>query len=216
MTADATAGHAELARRWSALHHQIDPNRMPLLAGWLKLMWAGGAIANRLKIPPTAITVIGVAAAGGAAATAKRRPAAAATLVLTAAVCDGLDGATAVARNRPTAGGRRADAVADRVADGAFATVIYRRGGPNGAVLAVAAWTVDTLRRVVRTPAKVTVAERPTFTICAVAACVGGKRGAKGAAAVWLTTSAVAVAQLVRSRASDRVGHDPSRHGDER
>lgn len=204
------ADRDELATRWSALHHDIDPSRMPLLTGWLRLMWRGGHVLAAAGVPPTAVTITGVGLAGSAVALAPRHPAAAGAAVLVAALCDGLDGAVAVVAQRATRHGRIADAVADRLSDAAFALVLQRQGAPSrlvGAAVA-GAWGVDTLRRVRRVPARVTVAERPTFTICALLACgataiTGRPRPARASAVVWLGASAVGVVQLARTPVAD-------------
>ncbi len=116
------------AQRWSALHHGIDPAGVPLLAPWLRLMWW---LARPLRrVPPTAITVVGVVLAADAVLLGRSWPAAAAVAVLAAVLCDGLDGAVAVVADRATSAGARADAVADRLADVAFAAVLWRCGVP--------------------------------------------------------------------------------------
>lgn len=196
----------ELARRWSALHHDIDPYSMPLLAGWLRLMWAGGRVLSGAGVPPTAVTVAGVACAGASVGLAGERPAIATAAVVAAALCDGLDGATAVVGGRATRSGALADAVADRVCDGAFAAVLWRRGAPGwlAASAAAFAWGVDSVRRVRRVPDKVTVAERPTFTICAALACASapftrGRWPARLSAAVWIGAGVIGVGQLLRT-----------------
>ena len=128
--------------------------------------------------------------------------------MVAAALCDGLDGATAVVGGRATRLGARADAVADRLCDGAFAAVLWRRGAPGWAAASAAgaAWGVDTLRRVRRVPDRVTVAERPTFTICAALACASagfthGRWPARLSAAVWIGAGAIGVGQLLRTPA---------------
>ena len=201
-----TGDDSELADRWSALHHDIDPAGMPLLGGWLRLMWRGGRVLARAGVPPTAVTAAGVACALGAVGLAADHPLAAGMAVLGAAVCDGLDGATAVVTRGATRSGALADAIADRVADGAFAAVLARRGASprTAAVAAGFAWGVDTVRRVRRVPATVTVAERPTFTVCAILACESGlvtdrPWPARLSAAVWIGAGVVGVVQLRRA-----------------
>ncbi|GAB2480486.1 CDP-alcohol phosphatidyltransferase family protein [Jatrophihabitans fulvus] len=208
MTTPPLTDRAELARRWSALHHGIDPHSVPLLGGWLRLMWSGGRVLARAGVPPTAVTLAGVTAAVSAVRLADARPVVAGLTVVGAALCDGLDGATAVVADRQTRSGKVADAVADRVCDGAFAAVLARRGAPVpvAATAAALAWGVDTLRRVRRVPATVTVAERPTFTICAALACVSapvtrGRWPAGLSAAVWIGAGAAGVVQLLRTPA---------------
>ncbi|WP_375487532.1 CDP-alcohol phosphatidyltransferase family protein [uncultured Jatrophihabitans sp.] len=215
-------GPDQLAARWSALHHQIDPAGVPVLKGWLRLMWAGGRVLARAGVPPTAVTCAGVALAGSSVALARTRPVLAGVAVVGAAVCDGLDGATAVVGDRATRSGRIADAVADRVCDGAFAAVLWRRGAPAWAAASAAgsAWGVDTLRRVRHVPSRITVAERPTFTVCAMLACesvVLTRRGwpARLSAAVWIGAGAVGVVQLLRTPTPDgQALGGPDRGGD--
>lgn len=196
---------SEPARRWSALHHGIDPAGVPLLLPWLRAMWW---LAARLRlVPPWVLTLAGVVLAADAVLLARRWPLAAAGLVVLAAVCDGLDGAVAVVADRASRAGARADAVADRLADVAFAAVLWRCGVPWGLALACAAAAVgvDLLRRLRRVPAAITVAERPTWTVCAALA--GGCAFVTSAqwpvlvcAAVWLGAGVVGLAQVGRAR----------------
>lgn len=200
-----------LAERWSQLHHGIDPYSMPLLARWLRLMWRGGRLLDRFGVPPTAVTVTGVGVALGSVALAADRPLAAGAGVVGAALCDGLDGATAVVGQRVTRSGAVADAIADRICDGAFALVLWRRGAPASLAATAAgfAWGVDTLRRVRRIPARVTAAERPTFTVCAALACVSapftrGRWPAMLSAGVWIGAGAVGMGQLMSTPVPSR------------
>ena len=201
---------AARAARWSQLHHGIDPAGVPVLSGWLRLMWGLARPLARAGVPPTALTATGVLLAGGALAAAGPRPALSAACVGLAAVCDGLDGAVAVVGGRATGYGRVADAVADRVCDVAFAGVLARLGAPpwSTGTAAGLALGVDTLRRVRRTPDRITVAERPTFTICAIlaglgTAAFGGRRPATAAAGVWITAGVIGVAQLLATPSPD-------------
>lgn len=195
---------ALLPARWSALHHDIDLTRIPLLSGWLRVMWAGGRLLARAHVPPTVVTACGVASATAAVTLAGTSPGVAGIGVLGAAVCDGLDGAVAVVADRATRSGALADAVADRYCDVAFAVVVARCGAPRwmAATAASLAVGVDTLRRVRRVPAKVTVAERPTFTICALLACgsasvLRSRWPVRLCAAVWIGAGVVGVGQLL-------------------
>ncbi len=198
------------AERWSALHHGIDPVRVPLLASWLRLMWL---LARPLaRVPPTLITVLGALLALDAVLLAGSLPSAAAAAVVAAALCDGLDGAVAVVADRATARGARADAVADRVSDAAFAAVVWRSGAPwwLAALCGVLAVGVDLLRRVRRVPTRITVGERPTWTVCAALA--AGSAAATPAhwpvlvcAGVWVAAGIVGVAQIavLKARRND-------------
>lgn len=199
------------AQRWSALHHGIDPAGVPLLRGWLALMWWAARPLARWRVPPTAVTAVGTLLAVDAVLLARSQPWAAGIAVLGSVVCDGLDGAIAVVGERSTRFGAVADAVADRVGDVAFATVLWRSGAPWWlAVLAGAlALTVDALRRALRVPARITVAERPTWTICTVLACASATVTDAtwpviGCAAVWVAAGVAGCGQLVTARLSCR------------
>lgn len=190
------------AQRWSALHHGIDPAGVPLLAPWLRLMWR---LARPLaRVPPTALTALGLALALTAVPLARGWPWIAAGVVVAAVFCDGLDGAVAVLADRATSSGARADAVADRLAELAFAAVLWRCGVPWAAAAGcgVLAVSVDGVRRRRNLPARLTVAERPTWTVCTVLAC--GSAAVTPAqwpvlvcAGVWAGAGLLGVAQLV-------------------
>jgi archaetidylinositol phosphate synthase len=190
-------------QRWSALHHGIDPARVPFLLPWLRLMWW---LAKPLRaVPPTAITAVGALLALDAVLLAGSTPAVAAAAVVLAAVCDGLDGAVAIVAGRPSAVGAAADAVADRLADAAFAAVLWRCGAPWGLAVAcgLLAIGVDVLRRLRRTPDRITVGERPTWTVCAALAASAAAVSSADwpvlvCASVWAAAGVVALTQIAR------------------
>jgi CDP-diacylglycerol--glycerol-3-phosphate 3-phosphatidyltransferase len=187
------------------LHHGIDPARVPFLLPWLRTVWWLARPFAAARVPPTAVTVAGVVLAADAALLADRHPWAAAVTVALAALCDGLDGAVAVVGGRATRSGAIADAIADRIADAAFAVVLWRCGVPWWLAIAcgLVALGIDGLRRLRRVPERVTVGERPTWTVCAVLAC--GSSAITSAqwpvltcAAVWLAAGAVGLVQIGR------------------
>ncbi len=194
---------ASPAQRWSALHHGIDPARVPLLLPWLRFVWV---LARPLRaVPPVALTALGVLLAADAVLLAGPAPWAAAAAVVLAALCDALDGAVAVIASRISQFGARADAVADRLSDAAFAAVLWRCGVPWPVALAcgAAAWGVDVLRRVRRVRSRITAGERPSWTICAALACgsaavTPAQWPVLACAAVWLALGAFASGQLLR------------------
>lgn len=194
---------ASPAQRWSALHHGIDPTRVPLLLPWLRFVWV---LARPLRaVPPVALTALGVLLAADAVLLAGPAPWAAAAAVVLAALCDALDGAVAVIASRISQFGARADAVADRLSDAAFAAVLWRCGVPWPVALAcgAAAWGVDVLRRVRRVRSRITAGERPSWTICAALACgsaavTPAQWPVLACAAVWLALGAFASGQLLR------------------
>jgi phosphatidylglycerophosphate synthase len=157
------------------------------------------------RVPPTAITVLGVVFAADAVLLARSWPALAAVAVVVAVLCDGLDGAVAVVAGRATAFGARADAVADRLSDVALAAVLWRCGVPLAfaAVCCALALVVDGARRLRRVPSRITVAERPTWAICAVLACGSAAVSAANwpvqvCAAVWAAAGVVGLLQIAR------------------
>jgi CDP-diacylglycerol--glycerol-3-phosphate 3-phosphatidyltransferase len=116
-----------------------------------------------------------------------------------------LDGAVAVTAQRATRFGAAADAIADRVADVAFAAVLWRCGVSWPVALAAAAVAVgiDLLRRLRRVPDRITVGERPTWTVCAVlaagsSAVTDAQWPVLACAAVWLAAGGVGLAQIGR------------------
>ena len=118
---------------WSALHHGIDPRRVPVLHAWLRGDVVAGAAARRgtacrrSRSPCWARCSL-----LDAVLLAADLPWVALALVLLAVLCDGLDGAVALASERVSVRGAYADKIADRVADTAFAAVLWRCGAPWG------------------------------------------------------------------------------------
>ena len=198
---ESGAGRAGLTTAgWSELHHGIDPDRVPLLRWWLRFVWT---IARPLKaIPPLAITVAGAVSAVVAVVVA---PAIALVLVVASVLCDALDGAVALAAGRVSRFGSFADKVADRIADSAFALVVWQCGAPLWLALTagVSTLVVEGVR-VVRggaALARITVAERPTRAICTVLAC--GSAAVSTAAwpptvcaSVWAALGLIGIAQV--------------------
>ena len=124
-------------------------------------------------------------------------------LVLVAVLCDALDGAVALLAGRVTAFGSLADKCADRIADTAFALVVWRCGAPLW--LAVAAAAIALLLEGVRevrggaARAVLSVCERPSRVICTLLACLSAGWGTWApttCAAVWLALGLVALGQV--------------------
>jgi phosphatidylglycerophosphate synthase len=193
---------------WSDLHDGLDPSRVPLLRTWLRLVWRAARPVARAGVPPIALTGLGVVLAVDALLLASVQPWVALVLILAATACDALDGAVALLTARATSFGAGADKVADRIADTAFALVIWRCGAPWW--LAVLAGALSLLHESVRAVrggallARITVAERPTRVICASLAC--GCAGVSDArwpptfcAAVWVALAAAGLVQLARA-----------------
>jgi phosphatidylglycerophosphate synthase len=196
------------AERWSRVHHGIDPARVPLLRPWLAAMWWLARPLVALRVPPTAITVLGALLALDAVLLAARLPLVAFVLVVGSVLCDGLDGAVALNGPGPTEFGRRADAVADRVADCAFAAVLWQCGAPWPlAVLAAVLSLGHELLRSVRggvAARTITVAERPTRAVCTAAGCVAAAISAAAwppavCAGVWVVLAVIGLVQIGRA-----------------
>jgi CDP-diacylglycerol--glycerol-3-phosphate 3-phosphatidyltransferase len=201
---------AGLSAEWSRLHHGLRPSRLVL--GWLRPLWTVARPLAAARVPPAAITAVGLVLAVTAPVLTGRWPLGAMVLVLAAAAADGLDGAVAVVGGRASRVGAMLDQVADRVADTAFALVMWRCGAPLW--LALVAGTLSLgqelarvagprLRLRLRLRTTITVAERPTRVICAVLACVcaavsDASWPATVCAVVWVAATVGALAQLVR------------------
>ncbi len=153
---------------WSDVHHDIDPDAVPFLRGWLRVVQATARPLRR--VPPTALTVLGVVLVVAAVPLATVAPLGALACVFGGACCDALDGAVAVSTGRVTRSGAVADAVADRISDVALAAVIWRCGAPwwLAALPAVSSLAHEGLRLIVpATRRMLTVDERPTRFVCA-------------------------------------------------
>lgn len=196
------------AAGWSALHHGLDPSGNRLLRFWLRFVWLLARPLARARIPPLVLTLAGLVLAVDAALFAARLPWVALGLVLLSVVCDGLDGAVAVLTSSASAFGSVADKVADRVSDCAFAAVLWRCGAPWWLALAAGALSLvhEGVRAVVGGArlSRLTVAERPTRTVCAVLAC--GSAGVTSAtwpatvcAGVWVGLAVVGLGQVIRA-----------------
>lgn len=187
----------DLIEAWSALHHGLRPS--PLVRRWLTLMWTLARPLAEARVPPAAITAAGLLLAVDAPLLAARLPLVALVLVLAAALCDGLDGAVALLQARTTRAGAVADTIADRIADTAFALVIWQAGAPLWLALVAAALSVG-LELARRRPL-ITVAERPTRVICTALACVSAAISDAAwpptvCAAVWVAATLVAFVQI--------------------
>jgi CDP-diacylglycerol--glycerol-3-phosphate 3-phosphatidyltransferase len=187
----------DLIEAWSALHRGLRPS--PLVRRWLAVMWALAGPLATARVPPATITAAGVVLAVDAPLFAARLPLVALVLVLAAALCDGLDGAVALLQGRSTRAGAVADAIADRIADTAFALVIWQTGAPLWLAALAAALSIG-LELGRRRPL-ITVAERPTRVICTAIACVSAAVSdvtwpATACAAVWVAATLAAFVQM--------------------
>jgi archaetidylinositol phosphate synthase len=189
---------------WLRLHGGLQPS--PLVRRWLRLMWT---LARPIaRVPPTAITLAGVVLAVDAALLAGDVPLASLGFVLASALCDGLDGAVAVVGRSATRFGALADAVADRIADCAFAVAVWRCGAPWW--LAGAAGALSLVHELSRAwpggrrRTTITVAERPTRVVCAALAASSAAASDASwpptvCAAAWTGAALIGLGQLART-----------------
>lgn len=185
-------------------------------------MWWLARPLVALRVPPLALTVLGALLALDALLLAGSLPAVALAVVLLASLCDGLDGAVALLSGRATRFGSAADKIADRVADSAFALVIWRCGAPLW--LALVAGGLSLLHEALRALlggarlSRLTVAERPTRVVCTTLACLCAAVSsavwpATVCAAVWAGLAVIALAQLVPGGPSSGPGPAPRTTG---
>lgn len=127
MTGPPGGGFAGYLAGWSALHGGYAPRGVVL--GYLRVVHA--LARPFLRLPPDAVTALGLAAALAVlwpAAAGGRWALLAALAVLASALADGLDGAVAVLTGRASRWGAVLDSVADRVADLAYLGAFWLLG----------------------------------------------------------------------------------------
>ena len=174
-------------------------------------MWTLARPLTAARLSPNAITVAGAVLAVDAALFADRLPLAALGLIVGSALCDGLDGAVAIISGRATRVGAVADALADRIADCAFALAMWRCGAPLW--LAAAAGALSLVHELARTAlggrlrTTITVAERPTRVVCAGLAAASATVSDASwpptvCAAVWVGAALIGLGQLARQATS--------------
>ncbi|MDA2889847.1 CDP-alcohol phosphatidyltransferase family protein [Mycolicibacterium sp. BiH015] len=207
--ADGTADNAH----WSSLHSGVQPSL--LVRGWLRMIWAltRGPV---LRIPPDALSLLGLLALVGAwAAAVAGWPVLTALLVVASGFFDGLDGAVALCTGRARPLGAVVDAVADRLGDLALGAALLALGAPLPWVLASLAllMVMEYLRARAQSVGMpgvgaVTVAERPTRLIVVAAAAIGAAASPAGIppmgwdwatalAVTWTVVGIVGMVQLV-------------------
>ena len=191
---------ADYLERWSGLHGGYDPSSSRLVGPWLSLVYACARPLASLRVPPVAVTLLGLVVAGGAALAAWAAGPwlfLAVLLVLFSSLLDGLDGAIAVLTARTTAFGYVLDSVVDRCSDLLYLVALWWVGAPP----AVCVWAgvLMLLHEYVRARAVgagmtevgvVTVWERPTRVIVTAAFLLGAalyRSYSTGASAAWAT-----------------------------
>ncbi|MEV4755470.1 CDP-alcohol phosphatidyltransferase family protein [Micromonospora sp. NPDC049559] len=209
----------EYAVAWARLHGGFDPRlATPTVAGWLRMSYRVGALLGRLRISPSAVTLVGVLFCLGVPASilwASDGPLVAAIFVLLAAVADSVDGALAIATRRSTRLGYVYDSLADRVGEALWLAAFWLVGAPGGLVVAAGAlaWLHEYVRARsvsagMREIGAVTVGERPARVMITifglVAAGIAGSIQADLSAgtitvvtAIWVLLAAFGFGQLL-------------------
>lgn len=209
----------EYATAWARLHGGFDPRAAtPVVRGWLRLSYHLGFLLGRLRVGPTAVTVVGVLLCLCVPLFAVRLgdgPFLGALFVLLASIADSVDGAVAVATGRTTRLGYVYDSLADRIGEAAWLVAFWLVGAPGALVAAAGAlsWLHEYVRaRAVaagmREIGAVTVGERPTRVCVTVGGLLlAGLTGliqpdlAAGtitmATAVWVLLAAFGLGQLL-------------------
>lgn len=157
---------------WSGAHHGIDPDAVPFVRGWLRLVDLACRPLVALRVPPDAVTAAGLASALAVPAlAAAERLGWAVAAVLVSVLLDGLDGAVARRRGRVSSYGRTLDSTCDRVAELAWwVALVLGAGVPwwAAAVLAVLTLAPEGWRARTGRLGALTVWERPTRAILVV------------------------------------------------
>ena len=197
---------------WAELHGGYDPRSNVLVRLWLSLTYLLAQPLARTRVPPDAVTVLGLAVSGGAAALAAGGEGwwllGAALVVVLSGLVDNLDGAVAVLTGRATRWGHVLDSLADRVSDLLYLLALWLAGAP--AAVCVGGGALMVLQEYARALAGasgmaevgvVTVWERPTRVIVtaaflASASLLGDPWPGLGAWA-WLGLGVVGLVQLL-------------------
>ncbi len=209
----------EYAVQWAGLHGGVDPRRSGgFMLGWLRLAYALGRTAARLRIRPATVTVIGLLLSLAVPVLVNQGywwALAAAGVVVLSALADSVDGAVAVTTGRTSRLGFVYDSIADRISELAWLAGLKLLGVPGWLVVVCAAiaWLHEYLRaRAVAAGMSdvgvVTAAERPTRVVFAVLGLgLGGIAGlitkplaagtATGATAIWVLFGLIGLAQLI-------------------
>jgi phosphatidylglycerophosphate synthase len=167
---------ATYLQQWSTLHGGARPTGV--VGGWLRIVHAVASPLARLRVPPDAVTLLGLLIACSApllASLGRWGVLAAALVIALSGLFDSLDGAVAVMTGRTSRWGAVLDAVADRISDAVFVATLWVVGAP--ASVCVAAVGLCWLQEYARARAGgagmtevgvLTVNERPTRVVVIV------------------------------------------------
>jgi CDP-diacylglycerol--glycerol-3-phosphate 3-phosphatidyltransferase len=201
----APLGREDYLDRWSQLHGGYDPRGSRLTHAWLTLAYTAARPLALLRVPPDAVTLLGVLVSGAAVALVAaggRWLALAAVVVALSGLTDNLDGAVAVMTGRTSRWGYVLDSVADRVSDSLYLLALWVAGAPGW--LCVVGGVLMGLQEYARARAVgaglreigvVTLWERPTRVIVTAMFLLGAGLYV-GASDAWATAGAAAWAGL--------------------
>jgi phosphatidylglycerophosphate synthase len=163
-------------QQWSTLHGGARPSG--IVGGWLRMVHAVAAPLVQLRVPPDAVTLLGLLIASSApvlASLGRWGVVVAALVIALSGLFDSLDGAVAVMTGRTSRWGAVLDAVTDRISDAVFVATLWVVGAP--APVCVAAVALCWLQEYARARAGgagmtevgvLTLNERPTRVIVVV------------------------------------------------
>ncbi len=181
----------EYLEKWSHLHRGVDPESSVWVRGYLSAMYRVVTVAERSRLSPNAITVLGGIVANGAivwAASAKNLSALSLLMLLSLFV-DALDGAVAVATDRATTFGAVLDSVFDRINELTLVAALILVTDGQATIAAIAGLSVTFILEYARTkaaslpigaPERVTIWERPTRTLVSMGIVIVGMVAAAG------------------------------------
>ena len=189
---------------WSSEHHGIDPDGVPFVRGWLRLVHVVATPLVALRVPPDAVTLAGLLFSLAVPVLAGTGlPVWAVAAVLVSVLLDGLDGAVALRTDRVSSHGRALDSACDRVSELAWWVALVLGAGVPwwcAVVLAVLTLVPEGWRARTGRLGVLTVWERPTRTILVVVGLVSvGLHLGLVTGLVGVALAAVGAAQLVRA-----------------
>ena len=121
----------EFSKQWSGLHGGASTSG--IVGIWLKISFRVAISLSRIGCTPNALTLFGVIFAFLVSWSAPNSWAIA--FLVFSLACDGLDGSLALIRKSSSKFGSLLDSIADRLAEGLWATAFYRLGVPLHLVL---------------------------------------------------------------------------------
>ena len=124
-------------QQWSILHGGARPTG--IVGGWLRIVHAVASPLARLRVPPDAVTLLGLLIACSApllASLGRWGVLGAALVIALSGLFDSLDGAVAVMTGRTTRWGAVLDAVTDRISDAVFVGALWVVGATAGVCVA--------------------------------------------------------------------------------